>query len=83
MLDQPLGQLNDVNWDLSKLWSQQTANDLRRTIKDTHCECTWECAQADNVLFNPRSWPALLSGTFGLPSRAPGPKLSRPPANEP
>jgi len=83
MLDQPMGQLNDVNWDLSKLWSQKTANDLRRTIKDTHCECTWECAQADNVLFNPRSWPALLSGTFGLPSRAPRPKLSHPPANEP
>lgn len=66
MLEQSLGNLNDVDWDLSRLWSEKTANDLRKTIKDTHCECTWECAQADNVLFDPRSWPALASGTMGL-----------------
>ncbi len=83
MLESPLGQLNDVNWDLAKLWSEKTANDLRRTIKETHCECTWECAQADNVLFNPRSWPALLSGTMGLGRRAVTPKPSRPPASGP
>ncbi|MFT7463346.1 MAG: MoaA/NifB/PqqE/SkfB family radical SAM enzyme [Pseudohongiellaceae bacterium] len=70
MLEQPMGQLNDVDWDLSKIWSQHEAKALRHTIKKTHCECTWECAQADNVLFDPRSWPALMSGTMGLPGRA-------------
>lgn len=59
MLGRSLGSLGEVGWDLSRLWTRPEAQALRRQIKDTHCSCTWECAQADNVLFNPRRWPAL------------------------
>lgn len=64
MLDRPLGNLHDSDWDLAALWTSAEADDLRRWIKDTRCECTWECAQADNVLFDPRSWPSLLAGSL-------------------
>ena len=62
VLDDDIGNLNDVDWDLSKLWGSTAAEGLRHKIKETRCECTWECAQADNVLFQPRLWLKLAAG---------------------
>jgi MoaA/NifB/PqqE/SkfB family radical SAM enzyme len=71
ILGRPLGHLRDTDWDLQALWRTGAADELRRWIRDTRCACTWECAQADNVLFRPASWPALARGTFaGAASRA-------------
>jgi MoaA/NifB/PqqE/SkfB family radical SAM enzyme len=64
ILGRSLGNLNDVGWDLSKLWRTGAANDLRRDIARTRCACTWECAQADNVLFGARAWPRLALETL-------------------
>lgn len=60
ILGKSMGNLNDVDWDLEKLWKAPQADELRTEIRATRCSCTWECAQADNVLFNPRKWPGLL-----------------------
>jgi Fe-coproporphyrin III synthase len=65
ILGREIGNLNDHAWDLGRLWNAPAAESLRREIADTRCACTWECAQADNVLFNKRSWPALALGTLG------------------
>jgi len=62
VLGRELGNLNDVGWDLERLWDTAAARELRREIRATRCSCTWECAQADNVLFHPRSWPRLARG---------------------
>lgn len=59
VLGRSIGNLNDVDWDLERLWRGDAADDLRTWIEDTRCTCTWECAQADNVLFRPRAWPRL------------------------
>lgn len=59
VLGKPIGNLNEVGWDLGALWEAAAAKALRREIADTRCACTWECAQADNVLFRARSWPKL------------------------
>lgn len=59
VLDDELGSLNEVGWDLERLWDSDRARALRRKVRETRCECTWECAQADNVLFRPQSWPKL------------------------
>ena len=64
MLGKPLGNLADVGWDLGRLWDSGQAHALRAEIRDTRCACTWECAQADNVLFRPASWPALAMGAL-------------------
>ena len=61
MLDDDLGNLNDVDWDLGRLWRASRAEALRNKIRDTRCTCTWECAQADNVLFTPKLWPKLAA----------------------
>ena len=59
VLEEELGSLADVGWDLAQLWRSERAERLREQVRETKCECTWECAQADNVLFRPESWPAL------------------------
>jgi MoaA/NifB/PqqE/SkfB family radical SAM enzyme len=59
ILGKPLGHLGDFDWDLRRLWTTHTARQLRREIRATRCHCTWECAQADNVLFTARNWPRL------------------------
>ena len=60
-----IGNLNDVGWDLERLWNSQNATQLRTSIHKRRCACTWECAQGDNVLFQPRMWPALARATLG------------------
>jgi MoaA/NifB/PqqE/SkfB family radical SAM enzyme len=61
ILGRSIGNLNEVDWDLARLWHANEAETLRREIKDTRCACTWECANADNVLFSPRKWPELAA----------------------
>jgi MoaA/NifB/PqqE/SkfB family radical SAM enzyme len=64
ILGRSLGNLNDVGWDLGRIWSSDQANSLRTEIRNERCACTWECAQADNVLFNKRTWPKLALRTL-------------------
>ena len=64
VLGRAIGNLNDHGWDLGRLWAGAAAEGLRREIEATRCACTWECAQADNVLFTPRRWPALVQGVL-------------------
>ena len=64
ILGREIGNLNDVDWDLERLWDSPAAAELRREIEATRCACTWECAQADNVLFNKRAWPRLARGVL-------------------
>ncbi len=59
ILGDSLGNLNAHGWDLEHVWKGAAADALRARIESTRCACTWECAQADNVLFSPRMWPAL------------------------
>ena len=61
ILGERLGNLHDVDWDLGRLWRGAAAEELRAKIRRERCACTWECAQADNVLFQPRLWPALAA----------------------
>jgi MoaA/NifB/PqqE/SkfB family radical SAM enzyme len=67
-----LGTLADVDWDLSRLWHAPAARALRETIRESRCACTWECAQADNVLFQPRLWPRLARGALAHGARGHG-----------
>jgi len=77
ILGRPLGQLRDTGWDLAALWRTGAADALRDWIRETRCACTWECAQADNVLFRPASWPALAAGSLQARASAPAAPAAR------
>lgn len=66
--DRPLGNLHDYDFDLMKLWSERQAAEVRTWIRDTHCNCTFECAWSFNILGSPRHQPALLKAALGRPS---------------
>jgi hypothetical protein len=67
ILGRELGNLRAHDWDLERLWSSTQADALRETIESTRCACTWECAQADNVLFGKRAWPTLVKEVLAGP----------------
>ncbi len=64
ILGEPLGELREHDWDLERLWRSARADELRERIRATRCSCTFECVQADNVLFSPRAWPRLALATL-------------------
>ena len=66
LLEDELGDLNEVDWDLGRIWKAPKAQALRDKIRETRCRCTWECAQGDNILFHARQWPSLVrEGVLG------------------
>ena len=40
ILEKPLGNLRDYNFDFIKLWMNSESNATRKWIKDTYCNCT-------------------------------------------
>lgn len=65
ILDRPLGNVRDHGLDFSALWRAQPARDASRWIKQTRCNCSYECAWAFNILANPRYQPKLIGAALG------------------
>ena len=63
-LSTPLGNLSEVDYDLSKIWFSDTAEEQRRSIRNHECFCTYECVSSCNIFFNPKYYPALLMEAF-------------------
>ena len=65
ILDKPLGNLRDYNFDFLKLWHDAKAAETKKWIKDTKCNCHWECAWTYNILSNPQYLPKLIKHAAG------------------
>ena len=65
ILDRPIGNLRDHDMDFSALWRTDAARDTSRWIKDTKCNCSYECAWAFNILGNARYQPKLIGAALG------------------
>jgi MoaA/NifB/PqqE/SkfB family radical SAM enzyme len=57
--DTKLGSLRDYDMDFMRLWRDRSAADCRRFIKDTRCNCSYECALGINIISNARYIPRL------------------------
>lgn len=66
ILDKPLGNLKDYNFDFLKLWHDTRATETKHWIKDTKCHCHWECAWTYNILSNPQYQLRLLKNAAQL-----------------
>lgn len=66
LLDRKMGNLRDVNYDFKKLWNSETADNIRRYIKESKCFCTYECFLTNSILFTPSIFPTVFREWAGI-----------------
>ena len=65
ILDKPLGNLKDFNYDFISLWHSKKTVKTKNWIKKTNCHCTYDCAWSLNILGNIQYQPRLIGSMFG------------------
>jgi MoaA/NifB/PqqE/SkfB family radical SAM enzyme len=60
MLDKPLGNLRDFNYDLKAVWNSDAAKQLRQFIQQSKCQCTQECFLSVSMLIQPDTWSGMI-----------------------
>jgi MoaA/NifB/PqqE/SkfB family radical SAM enzyme len=60
LLTEPFGNVRDFGYDLKRVIRSERARRINQSIKNNGCWCTHECYYMTNILFNPRTYPALL-----------------------
>jgi MoaA/NifB/PqqE/SkfB family radical SAM enzyme len=61
ILGASFGSLREVGMDLRRLLEGPRAESVRRWIRESRCACTFECAAATNLLFDPRGASRVLA----------------------
>ncbi len=61
-----LGNIRDFDYDIRRVLATDYARRVVRTIVDSQCYCTYECAMAANVIYTPRLWPRVLGNLSRL-----------------
>jgi MoaA/NifB/PqqE/SkfB family radical SAM enzyme len=61
MLDGPLGNLRDHDYDLARIWAGAAARRMRREIQVTGCQCTQECFLSVSMLIQPDAWRRMAA----------------------
>jgi len=61
LLDRPLGNLRDNDYDLMRIWSSPAAEETRRFIRSSRCFCTHECYLNTTLFFNLRNLPPIAA----------------------
>ena len=65
ILDKNIGNLRDYEFDFLKLWCDQPAEDMRKWISDTECNCHYDCAWSFNILANKEFQLPLMLSALG------------------
>jgi MoaA/NifB/PqqE/SkfB family radical SAM enzyme len=65
VLDRPLGNLRDYDYDLKKIWADRAAQETRHFIRDTKCHCSYECALSVNLLSYRGKMAGLAKAALG------------------
>ena len=60
VLDKQLGNLKDYDMDFMALWRDKKTQEVKKFIKETQCNCSYECAWTINVISNKKYIPRLL-----------------------
>lgn len=59
-----LGNLREVGYNFKTIWTSDRTTEVRRSIIENKCTCTYECAWTANILFNPAYYPMLFWESF-------------------
>ena len=60
----PLGNLRNYNFDFMKLWLDKKGVETRNWIKETKCNCHWECIFTYNLVSSPKYATKIVSKYF-------------------
>ena len=55
-----MGNVRDFNYDLYKILKTKKAKEILKYIKDKKCYCSFECAMAASIFFNPFVFSRLM-----------------------
>lgn len=66
ILDKPLGNVRDFDLNFMSLWQSQKAKETKDWIKDTKCNCHYDCAWSFNILANKKYQFDLFSSLLKL-----------------
>ena len=61
-----LGDLRDNNMEFMKMWQSNENNKIKKFIKSTNCNCTYECALSFNILGNYRYQLSLIRSALNV-----------------
>ncbi|MBB28949.1 MAG: hypothetical protein CME25_08625 [Gemmatimonadetes bacterium] len=64
ILQGTMGNIRNHDFDIRKVLAKQESKKLVKWIKDSKCKCSFECALAANVLWNPSSYAKLAKSAF-------------------
>src|SRR3989304_1198374 len=60
MLSEKLGNLRDYDYDLQKILEMENTQRVLKYIRDKKCNCTWECAIQDSIVYDYKHYPQIL-----------------------
>lgn len=66
ILNQKIGNLREVNYDIKKILATPKAKKTIRAIKDSRCFCSFECAMQANVVYRWQAYPTVLANIAKL-----------------
>lgn len=66
LLEEKMGRVRDCGYDVRRLLRTPRARRILRAIAAGACHCSHECYFITNILFNPRTYPALLAECLRL-----------------
>lgn len=64
ILDASVGNLRDFSMDFKKLWNSSRASEIKDWVRDTKCNCHYDCAWSFNILAGKKFQPKLLASLF-------------------
>lgn len=60
MLSEKLGNLRDYDYDLTKILELDNTQRVLRYISDRKCNCTWECAIQNSIVYDYKRYPHIM-----------------------
>ena len=60
MLPDIVGNVRDHDYDVAGILSSPLSKELLASIERRECNCTWECAIQDSLVFDVRKYPAMI-----------------------
>lgn len=64
ILEESIGSLRENNMNFMKIWNNNESKKLSKKIKNTKCNCTYECALTYNFLSNIKYQPKFVKSIF-------------------